>query len=191
MKRDFKYAKSVTKYLERRYGKLKGNTIADDIEYIKDIVNDHTAEDLQMMSRRINAAISYKKDTGYLDNHIIMYLGLLISVFTSMGITIFNIVTNYNLAFLNNFLKVNENQIKDANNLSDIFTHIDLSGPVNKWVYFICIILLIIFIAMAIVVRSIKNPIDNLYCYSVIIEEAIELKKINKKKINKKKKTSR
>ncbi|MBT2615116.1 MULTISPECIES: hypothetical protein [unclassified Bacillus (in: firmicutes)] len=182
MKNNFKYAKSVIKYLEKRYGRLKGNTIADDVQYIKDIVNDHTTEDLQMMSRRINAAISYKKDTGYLDNHIVMYLGLLIPVFTSMGITIFNIVTNYNLAFLNNFLKINENQIKDADNLSDIFTSIDLSAPVNKWVYLICLILLLIFIAMAIVVRSIKKPIDNLYCYSVIIEEAIEQKKYIKRK---------
>lgn len=178
MKRDFKYAKSITKYLENRYGKLKGSTIADNIQYVKDIVNDHTTDELKMMSKRINTTISYKKDTGYLDNHIFLFMGLLIPVFSTMAVTIINMASNFNLAYLNNFLKINEDKIKEADNLSNIFTSIDISSLVDTWVFWICLLLLIIFIGIAVNIWSIKRPINKLYSFSVIIEEAIELKKV-------------
>lgn len=187
MQRDFKYAKSVTKYLEKRYGRLKGNTIADDIQYVKDIVNDHTTDELLIMSKRINATIAYKKDTGYLDNHFFVFMGLLIPVFTTMGVSIYNMASNFNLAYLNNFLKINENQIKNSEDLSKIFTSIDISALVDTWVYWVCLLLLIIFIGIQINVQYKKRIIDNLYSFSVIIEEAIELKAIHE---NKNKETS-
>ncbi|MEH6940637.1 hypothetical protein [Bacillus sp. JJ722] len=61
MKRSFQSAKVITKYLEGRYGKTNKNT--DDIQYAKDLANDHSINELNMMKKRIDTSISFKKDT--------------------------------------------------------------------------------------------------------------------------------
>lgn len=176
MQRDFKNAKSVTKYLEKRYGEIKGNTIGDDIQYIADIEKDHTRDELKMMSKRINAAIAFKKDTGYLDNHIFLFMGLLITVFSTMGVTIYNTASNLNLAYINNFLKMNEEEIKQANNLSEVFKSVNFSSLFDAWVQMVILILAVILVGIVVNIKIVKKPIDKLYYFSVLIEETLELK---------------
>ena len=176
MQRAFKNAKSVTKYLEKRYGEIKGNTIGDDVQYIADIEKDHTRDELKMMSKRINAAIVFKKDTGYLDNHIFIFMGLLITVFSTMGVTIYNTATNLNLAYINNFFKMNEEEIKKANSLNDVFKSADFSPLTNTWIYMVVGILIVILVGIWVNIKIMKKPIDKLYYYSIIIEETLELK---------------
>lgn len=196
MKRDFKSSKYITKYLDDRYGKINRNTIDDDIQYVKDIVADHSIEDLQMMSKRINASISYKKDTGYLDNHVYILMSLLVSILSTLSIAIMNLGFNFGIAYINNFLSIHKEEIKknDNFNLNGIFNFNDIGEVLRPFIITSFIGFFIVLIGVSINIKFAKGLISKLYSYSILIEEAIELKKNegkSKEKINTKRKKSK
>ncbi|PAE17303.1 hypothetical protein CHH91_04670 [Virgibacillus sp. 7505] len=95
MSRNFKNSKVVVSYLYKKYGKLHGQTIEDEIYIIENIKRDHTQEELKMMKRRLNGSLDVIKESNALFYLPITIMLSFLTVMSTIIITMINSNTNY------------------------------------------------------------------------------------------------
>jgi hypothetical protein len=178
MTRDFKKAKSVRQYLINRYGKISRHTINDDMIFSKSICKDHSVDEIEMMHRRLTAAINIKKDTSHTSNNPITLLGIFFTVVASLMIALVSVGSNLTTMFFEKYIEVNNLQSDEIVSLIDTF---DFTGIFTISLYFIVGIFMTFYVGSFIVDNLTKRTINSLYYYLLLIEEALELKELEEK----------
>lgn len=165
MKRNFENAKSVYKYLKNRYGKFHNQTFNDDIRITHSIKNDHKLDQLLMMKKRINGELSVSENMKNLN--IITFVTLVPSLVITIIITIVTIFSDF---------LTNAEIFKDTNLTLDQL--IEILKNISDLLFKIILILIIILLIGFSIIDFIKiNELRKLYKCSIILEEAIEMKK--------------
>lgn len=176
MKRDFKQAKKVVKYLEGRYGSIRKHTINDDIVIVNDICDDHSLEEIEMMEKRINASINLNRDTSYVNNHP---MNLMVALFTTVSASLLAMVTigsQMIISYAGHLTNVYDKQITPEI-LNEMMKSMDFSSIMGIAIVYIGLVFLMLFIGTHIINSLIEKKSNRIYMYSVLIEEAIEKKK--------------
>ncbi|MEK4670662.1 hypothetical protein [Niallia sp. FSL R7-0271] len=177
MSRDYNQMKSVSKYLKKRYGNIRGYCMQDIDILVEDISNDHSLVQLKKMKRRIDGQLSVSKDTSYLNNNPINLLIALLPILATSLIAFITIGANSINFYVENYMKI-YNQKITKEELKSIF--IDILNPTvffNIYTMFLLIFFVIIYLMILLINKGLRRPIYNTYNYSVILEEAIIQKK--------------
>mgnify|MGYP001046712329 CR=1 FL=1 len=172
--REFKYADSVVKYLIDRYGRVNKHSMQDEIKLAESICKDHSKDEILMMKRRLEATISARRDTSYINNNPFSLLGLLFTVITTLLITFASIGISSNTMILDKYIDINK--IENNNELSQIISNFDLTGVFDVSLNIILIVFFIVLVGTYFIDRFLKKPINKLYHYSILVEEALKLK---------------
>ena len=163
MKRDFKQAKGVIKYLEGRYGSIRKHTISDDMTIVNNICDNHSLEEIKMMKNRINALINLRRDTSNVNDHP---MNLLIAFFTAVSALILGMVTigsQWLIPYIGQGATINqENEF--------------ISSIIGIAITFIVIVYIVIAIGVYLISLPVQMTSNKYYHYSVLIEEAFEKK---------------
>ena len=176
MRRDFKQAKDIIQYLERRYGSIKKHTINDDITMVSDICDDHSSEEIKMMRNRINALIQSKRDMSYVNNHP---MNLLIAFFTTVGASVLAMVTIVSqtlISYIGQVTKINDEEVTQEI-LNQMVSSLDFSSIMSVAIKYIILIFILLSIGIYFI-NIFKQRYSNIFhMYGVLIEEAFEKKR--------------
>jgi len=170
----FNDAKYIVEYLDERYKIGTKATMAEDEKFILNLIADHSKKDLEKMLRRIKSSISVSKDTSYVMNHPFSFLGIIISVFSTLVLAGLTLTSNTMLAYVNNYIKIHEEEVIEKDQLKDIILSLDFSPLFTNILWTIIVIISSVIGSWIYLARRVKKRISKLYYYQDIIEEAIE-----------------
>ncbi|USK46335.1 hypothetical protein [Cytobacillus oceanisediminis] len=177
MIRDFNHAKNIVGYLEKRYGKIKRHTIRDDIEFVKDICDDHNLQQISMMRNRIQASIHSGRDTSYVNNNPVNFLTVLFTVVCSLMFGFITIGAQLVLAYIGHVVNISGKDItiKDLDKMVDSF---NLSSLLQAALIPTLGIFIMIYAGILILNSALKKDSSKIHMYDVLIREAYERKRM-------------
>lgn len=175
MKKDFKQAKKIIKYLEGKYGKIGKHTIEDDITIVNDISNHYNLEELKMMKKRLIASIQLNRDISYMDNHP---TNLMIAFFTAVSAVLVAMATmgfHLLISYSDHLTRIYEVEMTPEM-LNDMVEALNFSDIIMLVIVCLVVVCLVMFAGIYLANRPARINYNKIYKYNLLIEEALEKK---------------